>query len=62
MTKHPTKIKTWKSLKNGQHYWHASKVGRIKCDGGEGYVSRASLMRSIRRLINDFKNDNWVVE
>lgn len=61
MTKNPTKIKIQKRP-NGQFYWHASKVGRIKCDGGEGYVRRATLMKSLRNLINDFKNDNWVVE
>lgn len=34
----------------GQFYWHA-KLGKITCDGGEGYSTRSNARRAIKALV-----------
>lgn len=34
----------------GEFYWHA-KLGKITCDGGEGYSTRSNAKRAIKALV-----------
>lgn len=33
-----------------EFYWHA-KLGKITCDGGEGYSTRSNARRAIKALV-----------
>lgn len=35
-------------------YWHA-KLGKITCDGGEGYSTRSNARRAIKALVAHIK-------
>lgn len=34
----------------GEFYWHA-KLGKITCDGGEGYSTRSNCRRAVKALV-----------